>query len=269
MLLNNFLDINQPSLFKLEKLNSSKSLLRYPGGKSRAVKTIKKYIPKEIKVLFSPFLGGASVELSCAADGITVYGSDGFSPLIDFWQEALDNAEGLAELVSKFYPMTRDNFYRLQKNYHSLQNRKDRAAAFYTLNRCSFSGTTLSGGMSPKCPRFTASAIDRLRNFQNKNLNVYQSDYKEVLISHNDKFLYLDPPYANGGKLYGRKGDMHNDFNHFDLAKLLNKRDGWILSYNDCQLVRDLYSKYPIYKPEWTYGMSSKKESKEVLICAI
>ena len=70
---------------------SSKSILRYPGGKSRAVKVIKKYIPKGINELCSPFLGGASLEISCAADGIKVYGSDAFVPLVDFWIEVLKN----------------------------------------------------------------------------------------------------------------------------------------------------------------------------------
>ena len=65
-----------------------KSPLRYPGGKSRAVKTIREYIPTETKKLCAPFLGGASVELACAADGIKVYGADAFEPVVNFWKHA-------------------------------------------------------------------------------------------------------------------------------------------------------------------------------------
>ena len=78
--------------------------------------------------------------------------------------------------------------------------------------------------------------------------------------------MYLDPPYMNGGSLYGNRGNQHTDFNHTGLADLLKERDGWLLSYNDCQRVRQLYEGYEIIEPEWTYGMSNDKSSKEVLI---
>ncbi|MBT7252518.1 MAG: DNA adenine methylase, partial [Candidatus Nitrosopelagicus sp.] len=52
-----------------------KSPLRYPGGKSRAVKEIWKYIePLEPKTLCSPFFGGGSLEIFCAQQGIKVTG---------------------------------------------------------------------------------------------------------------------------------------------------------------------------------------------------
>jgi len=43
----------------VRSLLSDKSLLRYPGGKTRAVDIITQYFPKGIKVVCSPFLGGA------------------------------------------------------------------------------------------------------------------------------------------------------------------------------------------------------------------
>lgn len=73
-----------------------KSPLRYPGGKSRAVKIISKYIPKETTSLCSPFFGGGSLEIYCAQNGIRVYGYDSFWPLVDFWQVLLKNPQKLA-----------------------------------------------------------------------------------------------------------------------------------------------------------------------------
>ena len=58
-----------------------KSPLRYPGGKTRAVKHILPHIPKGIKEFCSPFFGGGSVELAVADRGIPVYGYDIFQPL--------------------------------------------------------------------------------------------------------------------------------------------------------------------------------------------
>ncbi len=245
---------------------STGTVLRYPGGKSRAVQTIRQYFPKNIRALCSPFLGGASIEISCAADGIEVYGSDAFSPVVNFWIYALSQPILLSQRVRVYHPLSRSKFYNLQKGFDNLPDDLEKAAVFFVLNRSSFSGTTLSGGMSSEHPRFTPSAIDRLRDFKSTRLFAECLDYKVALETHQSTFLYLDPPYANGGKLYGQRGDMHAGFSHEELADHLKKRDGWVLSYNDCALIRDLYSKYQIIKPEWTYGMSANKDSKELLI---
>ena len=248
------------------KTQTVRSLLRYPGGKSRAVETIRLYIPQGTKKLVAPFLGGASVELACAADGIKVYGADAFEPLINFWKQAIQDPVLLSKRVRKYYPLTKPKFYNLQKGFSALSNPLERAAVFYVLNRSSFSGTTLSGGMSPGHPRFNENSIDRLRDFRSKNLSVQCADFKKTIRKHSDKLLYLDPPYANGERLYGDRGDMHEGFNHEELAAELYDRDGWILSYNDCKEVRRLYDGYEIITRSWQYGMSCDKHSSEVLI---
>lgn len=249
--------------------DTAKSPLRYPGGKSRAVELIWSRLPQGLSEICSPFLGGASVELACAARGIKVYGSDAFEPVVNFWKQSIKDPKKLADKVENYWPLERDGFYELQRSYSQLSTKLQQAAVFYALNRSSFSGTTLSGGMSPKHPRFTKSSIERLRNFGSKNLHVECRDYKDALSRHKDMFLYLDPPYANGGKLYGSRGDMHEGFDHEQLAGILRKREGWILSYNDCDVVRELYKGFDIVVPEWIYGMSNDKRSKEVLISCL
>ena len=250
-------------------LDTVRSPLRYPGGKFRAVDVIKSYIPRNTTQLAAPFLGGASVELACAAAGIKVYGADAFEPLINFWEQAKKNPALLSKRVHKYYPLSKPEFYNLQKGFPDLNDKSDeleRAAVFFVLNRASFSGTTLSGGMSPGHPRFNENSIDRLREFRSENLFVQHADFKETIRKHSDKLLYLDPPYWNGERLYGDRGDMHEGFNHGELAEELYRRDGWVLSYNDCAQVRDLYKRYEFKTPAWRYGMSCDKHSREVLV---
>ena len=247
-----------------------RSPLRYPGGKNRALKSIYSWIPKNETKLCSPFLGGGSVELVCTTK-MQVYGADIFEPLIAFWRVLLMDRERLAKRVEEYLPlMTRTRFYNLQKRFVNLTDEVERAAAFFVLNRSSFSGTTLSGGMSPGHPRFTESAIERLRSFEAKNFQVECADYRDIIPKHEDAFLYLDPPYMNGQALYGVKGHTHKAFDHGALAELLHKRERWIMSYNDCQEIRELYKNNTILsstdKIEWIYGMSKNKQSKEVLI---
>ena len=225
-------------------------------------------MPSDLTELCSPFLGGASIELDCAAREITVYGSDAFGPLIDFWKHALDDGAGLARAVERYHPLDKKDFYRLQRSMRSISDSFERAAVFFVLNRSSFSGTTLSGGMSPRHPRFTYSAIARLARLHNPQLQVECCDYREALASYPSTFLYLDPPYWNGQRLYGNKGDMHEGFDHEELAWHLWRRSGWLLSYNDCPEVRELYRGRRIIEPDWTYGMSGagNRRSREILV---
>ena len=245
--------------------NYPRSPLRYPGGKNRAIEKICAYIPDEEKVLCSPFIGGGSVELACSVR-MEVRGYDIFSPLVDFWHALTTDNEHLADKVLSYYPLSKSRFYELQKNYLRLEFPLEKAAAFYVLNRASFSGTTLSGGMSPGHPRFTFSAIERLRKFKVNNFKVKKADFRESILLNEDAFLYLDPPYLNGQNLYGHKGDTHKGFNHETLSEILHTRDRWIMSYNDCETVRRFYSDYKIFPLTWTYGMNKTKISNEILV---
>lgn len=243
-----------------------KSPLRYPGGKSRAVNCILDLLPPNLERLCSPFIGGGSVELALAARGVEVFAYDAFPPLVNFWRTLLEDAAGLADAVGRHYPMKKDAFYALQKRHSDITDPVESAAAFFALNRCSFSGTTLSGGMSPGHPRFTVACINKLKDFKSQNLHVARADFSESIPRHGDDFLYLDPPYCIASKLYGTRGDHHRDFDHEGLAKLLSRRDNWLLSYNDCETVRDLYDGRLFKTPTWTYGMNASKVSNEVLI---
>jgi len=100
--------------------NYPKSPLRYPGGKSRAVKIIYPLIPENETKLCSPFIGGASIELACTSR-MEVYGYDVFSPLVDFWQVLLDDPEKLADRVQSYYPLSKTKFYDLQQRYTKLK----------------------------------------------------------------------------------------------------------------------------------------------------
>ena len=121
--------------------------------------------------------------------------------------------------------------------------------------------------MSLGHPRFTPSSIQRIRDFNAGGLlTVRRMDFQQSIPLHNNTLLYLDPPYLIKHGLYGKNGDAHKGFDYDGLAELLRTRDGWIFSYNDCQAVHELYKGYIFLYPDWKYGMSKDKESKEVLI---
>ena len=256
-----------------------KSVLRYPGGKSRAVKHLLPLVPEGVDEMCSPFFGGGSLELACANKGIVVHGYDLFMPVVYFWQAMLKDPEFLAETVKVYHPFdSKERFKYFQDTLSKACDEGEQfsfrlAAIFFILNRCSFSGATLSGGMSAEAAekRFTLSSIERVRGFAVKNFRVQIADFKDSIPRHPEAFLYCDPPYLlkkERANLYGDRGDAHRGFDHAGLHQLLTKRSNWMLSYNNCPEVLELYKDYDIRYPDWRYGMSKDKDSKEVLIIA-
>ena len=59
---------------------------------------------------------------------------------------------------------------------------------------------------------------------------------------------------------------MHEYFDHKLLFELLNKKKNWILTYNNCEYIRNLYSNYIILDVNWSYGMNTSKLSSEIII---
>lgn len=256
-------------LFPLQRRCTTRSPLRYPGGKSRAVDSILEYIPSGISHLLSPFLGGGWIELALGARrGVIVHGYDLYEPVATFWRCLQIDAARLADEAALFYPLPKKRFYELQRTFEDFRQLPfSYAARFFVLNRSSYSGTTLSGGMSsPEHTRFTSSAIRRLREFSNPHLKVGHLCFTESLLRHPDLFVYADPPYLVDSALYGTKGSTHRNFDHLALRDLLGSRHGWVLSYNDCPEIRKLYSGYRILTPQWSYSMSKNKASRELLI---
>ena len=291
------------------KLKSSKSLLRYPGGKSRGAAKIFEFIEKtDTKEICSPFLGGGSVELMCANNGMRVFGYDKFEPLVDFWNCLIKKPDELAQLVAgwwssgdmKFeeertvkgrirpskwvaglseYYEKKDTITKMH-NYSELKDelsfpelsQLERAALFYVINRTSFSGSALSGGVTAGNPRFTESSIHRILEFKDvnttENITVECLDFTKSIEKNKQKLMYLDPPYWLDSKLYGEKGDLNfQEKDHLELFKILSKAPKWILSYNDSEIIRETYRNYEIVSLEWAYGMKnyngSTKQKKE------
>lgn len=248
-------------------------VLRYPGGKTRAVKTLAPLIPEGVNTVVSPFLGGGSFELYLTGLGKTVYASDKFHQLVVFWQQMLKNPSGLAERLAPYLgTVDKEVFQQFQQKLRNMEGSdEDIATWFYVANRSSFSGTTLSGGYSASAARdrFTKSSVERVRNFRNTLLQVSHEDYLTALQRPAD-FLFLDPPYLLvDSTLYGNNGDMHDSFDHVEFRDAVQAIDTpALLTYNNSPAIHELWadSRWRIQETSWTYGMNASKKSSEVII---
>jgi DNA adenine methylase len=258
----------------------NKSPLRYPGGKQRAAKKIADLVGDSPRVA-SLFLGGGAVELELAERGASVVTTDLFRPLAMFWQQLKSDCTAIRERSTEELGLNKDRFKLLQSELSELSRSSvpkpfEEAWRFFVLNRASFSGTTLAGGMS-KGQRFTQSSIDRLSDTDLDRVDVIHGDYFDALMTQQPMAdcgaIYADPPYAleKQGKLYGDRGDLHINFDHELFAeRMLPYRDqqeiNVVISYNDSPLVRKLFDGWAIQPIEWAYGMNASKKSNEIVI---
>ena len=159
-----------------------------------------------------------------------VVGADAFEPLANFWREVLRDAKAVADKARKHHPLSKERFHELMRGYDDIDNTTEQASVYYALNRSSFSGLTLYGGLSKGHKARTESAIVRLEQFKCPNLTVEHGDFRETIQAHPTHFLFCDPPYVlKKDFIYGIRGDLHRDFPHGVLADLLKARDGWML----------------------------------------
>lgn len=260
-----------------------KSPLRYPGGKSRAVGLISSIIPN-YQEYREPFVGGGSVFFNQKQINVNAkfWINDLYEPLYIFWKEAQEEIHGLIGLINNFkfrFSTGKELFFFLRENYSSLST-KEKAAAFFIFNRITFSGTSDSGGYSEGAymGRFTPSSISRLLEVSPllRNTVITNLDYAEVVgAPGNDVFIFLDPPYYSATKsaLYGKNGNLHKSFDHVRFLETMKVcPHKWLITYDDCEYIRDLFSFANIVSWDLKYGMrnvsngESNQVGKELLI---
>jgi len=224
-------------------------------------------------VIISPFFGGGSFEFYIQSKyGSSIIANDKFQPLSNFWNVCKRDKATLCTLLRKNREITKEKF----REYRSVVMSKmgtEQAMMYFIINRCSFSGATLSGGFSLQASqkRFTASSIDRVESLDLEAFSMSNLDFADFIPSHKTGLMFLDPPYyfarKDKNRLYGKDGDMHEAFDHDKLYSLLKDRKNWMMTYNDCSWVRDKYKDYIVLdEVKWAYGMNKSKKSSELVI---
>jgi len=256
-------------------LKSLKTPLRYPGGKSRALANLFRFLPdlSQASEYREPFLGGGSVsiEVTKRYPKLDIWVNDLYEPLYNFWCELRDHGQEMRDqLVQLKYrhcdPASAEVLFKQSKDYlngtQDDQSNLSRAVAFYVINKCSFSGLTESSSFSKQASEsnFSMRGIDRLPDFSLmiKNWKITNLSYEELLTDDRDTFTYLDPPYDIKSNLYGRRGSMHKCFDHDTFAADCDRFIGpQCISYNSSNLVKERFEGWTVAEFAHTYTMRS------------
>ena len=291
-----------------------KTPLRYAGGKTKAIKIITPYVEGVDKIV-SPFFGGGSLEVHWASMGKEVIGYDIFGTLTNFWDVMLNNREEFVEKLKTINP-TSEEYKRIKGiliNWDETQEmlsswktdyyKRDNiltldsvtAAAYYYFNHNTSYGPGYLGWGSSVYLKQTKwdKMIDNISKFILPKLSVFQGSFEEIIPKHSEDFLYLDPPYYlekdSDNKMFTgiypmRNIPVHHDgFDHEKLRDLILAHKGnFVMSYNNCETIREYYKDFELFYPKWSYsmgngetrigknrtdmGINNIKESHEILI---
>ncbi|MBD2450786.1 DNA adenine methylase [Nostoc sp. FACHB-152] len=252
-----------------------KSPLRYPGGKSKAIKQIDEYIPDNFSEFREPFVGGGSVfiYLKQKYPNLKIWINDLNHELFLFWKMAQSDITLLVQEIRRIkhkYKTGKLLFTEFTSlDINGLSN-LERAVRFFVLNRITFSGTIESGGFSQEAfdKRFTYSSIERLEKLESiltEDIKITNLDYSYLLNEKGeDVFLFLDPPYfiATKSKLYGKDGDLHTSFEHQRFAESLKQcKHHWLITYDNSPQIRENFKWANIFEWELQYSMNNYKQN--------
>jgi DNA adenine methylase len=299
----------------MSKKPINKTPIRYAGGKTRAIKHIIPYFPTDLKNVISPFMGGGSLEVYLTNLDINVHGFDIFKPLVTFWDEMINDNENFVNFLRTIeptdtnYKVVKDKLINWEYTQYMLKDWKTdfyvrenpitltpvQIASYYYFNHNTSYGPGYLGWASSVYLNETKwnKMIDDISKFNGSKLKVSESDFSSVITGHPNDFIYLDPPYFMGkdsdnkmhAAIYPMKNiPVHHDgFDHEKLRDLLHNHKGkFIMSYNNCETIREYYKDFRLEFPSWNYSMGNgetrigenriregivnHKESHEILI---
>ena len=244
---------------------------RYPGGKRRLAPALAQFTDQHIgEPWVEPFVGGGGF-VSIIGSGLFRRGlvlADYDGRVAAWWQVVADSDstdyDALLERLIETVP-TVEMHTELQACEQ--MSRLDMAFAGIVLNRTSFSGIAMGGPIGGKdqksdypvgCRFNTDRLIVQHGNIRRAVIGatVLCADF-QVTLAHRG-LAVCDPPYvAMGRKLYPHSFTVED---HERLAAcLLGRNDPFVLTYDDDDLVRDLYASCTITEIPARYSINGVK----------
>jgi DNA adenine methylase len=263
------------------------SPLRYPGGKICMLGPVSRILrgnKLERGHYAEPYAGGCGLALALLFSGFVsdIHVNDIDRSIWSFWYSVLNDTERFIKLMEKT-PVTIKEWKRQRRVIQSSDTdpMKLGFAAFF-LNRTNRSGIIKRGGViggleqdgnyTIDC-RFNkeelARRIRRIAKYRGR-INLYRKDAIKF-IDHVEKnlppqtFLCIDPPYFHkGSSLYT---SFYERKDHEKVAdRILRLESPWILTYDYCKEIHDLYVDRRQYQFSLNYSAQVKRLGTELLI---
>lgn len=260
------------------------SPLRYPGGKTQLYSYVCELITHnefQSRTYVEPFAGGAGLALKLLFNNMVsrIVINDSDPAIYAMWHSCLYNPQGLISLV-KSAVLSVEEWDKQKAIYNDQNNRDLLQLGFSTLylNRTNISGIIRGGvlggrdqkGSSKMDARFNKDTLSKkieIISQHKERISLSNEDASDLIRNLDDEesiFLNIDPPYVNKGSQLYR--NYFNSSDHKSLAELIShSRHPWIVTYDECELVRTLYRPFRCSKLDVRYSANIKRSANELI----
>lgn len=268
---------------------STKTPLRYPGGKAKLYPTIRPLIHANVGrgngTYIEPYAGGAGLALALLFNGDVgeIVLNDIDIAIFSFWNCCLQDTTALCTLIANVQ-INMDTWYMQRDIYEHpwLHTQLEIAFAAFIMNRCNISGVMRGGPIGGKeqngnymlDARFNRD--DLIRKIQRVGANrdrihVYNRNASRFLMEDLHAYdlertiLNIDPPYVKKGPLLYE--NSYEEADHAELADIIcGLNHKWIVTYDECPLVYELYQNFRKRVITLNYSVGNDKCGKELII---
>lgn len=266
-------------------MTGSYTPLRYPGGKAKLGPYLSDVLRANKLVdgcYAEPYAGGAGAGLHLLFRGYAsqLQLNDIDRGVASFWRTVLSHTEKFARKIERV-PLTVAQWDKQKVILQSAPLGFDLGFAFFYLNRTNRSGIMnggIIGGRRQKGEwlidaRFNRAALaSRVRAIgtMKRHISVTRLDALEFIdLLEGDettrRLVYLDPPYfAKGQDLYP---NFYSPNDHARIAvRLARFRQPWMMTYDDCDEIRELYQTSTVLDSELSYSAREVRRGREVVV---
>lgn len=249
-----------------------RSLVKWPGGKSRVIPDLLPHLPKA-DCLVEPFVGGASVFLNTNYRRYVL--ADINPDLINLYRWAKDAPDLLIDLARAYFlrGSTQEDYLRLRKEFNGLKktdttNSAKRAALFLFLNRHGFNGVVrynqrggynVPAGKHKTAPYFPETEIRLFAEKANDTNTVIvccSFEFTLQMMLGKSEAIYCDPPYLPTSDTSNFTQYFTGPFteeNHRQLVAALqdvNQKHGLhlVISNSDTPATREIYQAFKLHE---------------------
>jgi len=237
------------------------------GGKSKLSKEIINLFPKHNHYI-EVFGWWMSVLFSKQESKLETV-NDINNDLVNLFETIKYHPQTLSHYLNQLF-ISREIFNNIKKGIYKPKNNIGRAAFFYYLISQSFGSAGNNFAMASKSGRKPKSIYKSFIKWSQrlKFVTIENMSFDKLITKYDnntDNFFYCDPPYYNYEKYY--KSGFTKEQHILLRDTLKNIKGKFLLSYNDCEEIRELYKDFNIKssKPiEYTLGKNASWKRKVV-----
>lgn len=259
-------NISLPERLQNFKRSPKKAAFGWVGGKSLLGNTIIAEFP-EHHTFVEVFAGALNILYRKERSKVEIV-NDIYGELVNLHLTIKRKPQALSFYLNEML-VSRQIFALLKEKQLTPRNDIERAAFYYYRTQLSY-GAQGNHFAMPKRSRAPKNIYKSFKAWHDrlKGVCIEQMDFQKLIENYDTPhtLFYLDPPYVGTENYY--EGSKSGGFTICEHERLCNTLKGikgkFVLSYNDCEVVRHLYRGYNIKQLHTTYGLHAKERIQAV-----